>query len=211
MLAASPFDLGFGETALRLALAAVVGALLGLDREIRGHAAGLRTHGVVSLSSAVITISALLLFEQLRSAEAQPDPLRVVQGLALAIGFIAAGLIFVKGGDVRNLTSAANIWLATAIGIACGAGQYGLVVLAAGFGLLLVIGLRAADQWLPEQSAKPNEQDRRQRLADVTPVFQPAATRDRPVLSRMSAGEATGGVNPARCCSSPAANAAGVA
>jgi len=115
----------------------------------------LRTHGVVSLSSAVITISALLLFEQLRSAEAQPDPLGVVQGLVQAIGFIAAGLIFVKGGDVRNLTSAANIWLATAIGIACGAGQDGLMVLAAGFGLLLVIGLRAADQWLPEQSAQP--------------------------------------------------------
>ena len=46
---------------------------------------------------------------------------------------------------------------------------------------------------------------------DVTPVFHPAATRDLPVLSRMSAGETTGGVNPARCCSSPAANAAGVA
>lgn len=142
------FDLGLGEMALRLALATSVGAVLGLDREMRGHAAGLRTHGVVSLSSAVITISALLLFAQLRSDEAQPDPLRVVQGLAQAIGFIAAGLIFVKGGDVRNLTSAANIWLATAIGIACGAGQYGLVLLAAGFGLLLLIGLRVVERWL---------------------------------------------------------------
>jgi len=166
MMTASPFALGFGETALRLALATIVGALLGLDREIRGHAAGLRTHGVVSLSSAVITISALLLFEQLRSSEAQPDPLRVVQGLAQAIGFIAAGLIFVKGGDVRNLTSAANIWLATALGIACGAGQYGLVILATGFGLLLMIGFRAADQWLPERAKKAQEDEPRQ-IADT--------------------------------------------
>jgi putative Mg2+ transporter-C (MgtC) family protein len=149
----SPLALGLGETALRLSLATFVGALMGLDREIRGHSAGLRTHGVVSLSSAVITISALMLFEQLRTEEAQPDPLRVVQGLAQAIGFIAAGLIFVKGGDVRNLTSAANIWLATAIGIACGAGQYGLVLIASALGFFLLVGLRYVDQWLERRGA----------------------------------------------------------
>lgn len=157
--ASSPLALGLGETALRLSLATFVGALLGLDREIRGHAAGLRTHGVVSLSSAVITISALMLFDQLRTDEAQPDPLRVVQGLAQAIGFIAAGLIFVKGGDVRNLTSAANIWLATAIGIACGAGQYGLVLIASALGFFLLVGLRYVDQWLERRAAESGHTD----------------------------------------------------
>lgn len=157
--ASSPLALGLGETALRLSLATFVGALLGLDREIRGHSAGLRTHGVVSLSSAVITISALMLFAQLRTDEAQPDPLRVVQGLAQAIGFIAAGLIFVKGGDVRNLTSAANIWLATAVGIACGAGQYGLVLIASALGFFLLVGLRYVDRWLERWVRNTRDRD----------------------------------------------------
>ena len=143
-------NLGVGplEMALRLGIATIVGTLLGLDREMGGHAAGLRTHGIVSLSSAVITLSALLLFDQLRAAHAQPDPLRVVQGLAQAIGFIAAGLIFVKGGDVKNLTTATMLWLATAIGIACGAGQYLLVAMSAGFGLILIVVLRTVERKL---------------------------------------------------------------
>jgi putative Mg2+ transporter-C (MgtC) family protein len=147
------------ETALRLTVATVVGALLGLDREVRGHAAGLRTHGLVALSSAVITVSALMLFEQLRSEEAQPDPLRAIQGLAQAIGFIAAGLIFVRGGDVRNLTSAANIWLATAIGIACGAGQYGLVAIASLLGFLLLVVMRKVDALLARRGGHAGEPD----------------------------------------------------
>lgn len=79
--------------ALRLGLATFVGTLLGLDREVRGHAAGLRTHGVIYLSSALITLSALILIDQLCGENAQSDPLRVIQGLAQAIGFIAARLI----------------------------------------------------------------------------------------------------------------------
>ncbi|WNO54455.1 MgtC/SapB family protein [Stakelama saccharophila] len=142
-------DLGIGQMALRLGLATLVGAALGFDREVRGHAAGIRTHAMVALSSAVITVSALLIFTELRGSHAQPDPLRVVQGLAQAIGFIAAGLIFVRGNAVHNLTTAANIWLATAVGIACGAGQLVLVVLAALFGLLLTTALQIAKRWIP--------------------------------------------------------------
>ena len=65
-----------------------------------------------------------------------------------AAAFIAAGLIFVKGGDVRNITTAANIWLATAIGIACGAGQWLLVAVAMMLGLALLVLLRALRPWL---------------------------------------------------------------
>ncbi|MGN6374612.1 MAG: MgtC/SapB family protein [Sphingomonas sp.] len=140
--------IGIGEMALRLGTAACAGALLGIDREMGRHAAGLRTYGIAALSSAVITLSALLLFEQVRTPQSQPDPLRVIQGLAQAIGFIAAGLIFVRGGAVRNLTTATMLWLATAIGIACGAGQYVLVGLSIGFGLVLVIGLRVVERWM---------------------------------------------------------------
>ena len=111
------------EMGVRLGVAVAAGLLLGLDRELRGGAAGLRTHALVSLSAAVSTVSALMLFDELDSTGHSADPLRVMQGLAQAIGFIAAGVIFAARGSVHNLTTAANIWLAAVIGIAAGAGQ----------------------------------------------------------------------------------------
>ncbi|QIG81176.1 MgtC/SapB family protein [Stakelama tenebrarum] len=142
-------EYGIGELALRLGIATLLGALLGFNRERTGHSAGIRTHGMVSLSSAMITLIALMMFAQLRGDAAQPDPLRVVQGLAQAIGFIAAGLIFVRGGDVRNLTTAANIWLATSIGIACGAGYWQLVAVAFTLGLLLLVVVKIVKRRIP--------------------------------------------------------------
>jgi len=119
--------IGVEDMALRLGIATLLGLALGFDREWHGHDAGLRTHALVALSSAMLTVSALLLFADLRAAGVQPDPLRVMQGIAQAVGFIAAGLIFVRSGGVRNLTTAANLWMAAAIGIVAGAGQYALV------------------------------------------------------------------------------------
>lgn len=138
------------DIALRLGLATLVGLILGIDRELRGISAGIRTHALVAMSSATITISALILFHELNGlTNASPDPLRVIQGLAQAIGFVAAGAIFVSKGDVHNLTSAANIWLAAALGIASGAGQFSLVGIAAGFGLLILTIVRLVERLLP--------------------------------------------------------------
>ena len=138
------------DIALRLGLATLVGLILGIDRELRGISAGIRTHALVAMSSATITISALILFHELNGlTNASPDPLRVIQGLAQAIGFVAAGTIFVSKGDVHNLTSAANIWLAAALGIAAGAGQFSLVGIAAGFGLVILTLVRILERLLP--------------------------------------------------------------
>ncbi|HEY0043024.1 MAG TPA: MgtC/SapB family protein [Allosphingosinicella sp.] len=153
MLHADPLAINsIGEVALRLGLAVLVGLLLGLDREMRGIDAGIRTHALVSLSSAMIMMSALLLCADMqgRGGDA-PDPLRAVQGLAQSIGFIAAGLIFVRGGAVRNMTTAANIWIAAAVGIACGAGQYGLVLVGAGLAVLLLSFLKLFERFLPSE------------------------------------------------------------
>ena len=127
-----------GEIALRLGIATLAGLLLGLDQEMRGMPAGLRTHGLVALSSAAITVSAFQMYAQL-GPEAEVDPLRVTQGLAQAIGFIAAGIIFASRGTVRNVTTAANLWLASAIGIAAGAAQFDIVGIAFALGLLLLV------------------------------------------------------------------------
>ena len=141
------------EMGLRLGLAAFLGVLLGLDRELRGHDAGIRTHALVSLSSAMIMVSSLMLYVQLRGNGDAPDPLRAIQGLSQAIGFIAAGMIFVRGGAVVNMTTAANIWIAAAIGIACGCGQYRIVVVGAVLAVLLLAVVRLIERFLPGDNA----------------------------------------------------------
>ncbi|SDH24638.1 MgtC/SapB family protein [Pelagibacterium luteolum] len=145
------------DIVIRLALAVSGGMLLGLDRELRGISAGIRTHGLVGLSSAAITISALLLYVVLSSdgSSNNIDPLRVVQGLAQAIGFIAAGAIFFARGDVHNLTSAANLWLAAALGIAAGAGQFVLFGASLIFGLLLITVVRLVERFIPNGKGDP--------------------------------------------------------
>ncbi|HEX8215016.1 MAG TPA: MgtC/SapB family protein [Allosphingosinicella sp.] len=145
------------ELLLRLGLASGLGLLLGFDREMRGHDAGIRTHALVALSSAMIMVSSLIVYQQLRTEQYAPDPLRSIQGLAQAIGFIAAGLIFVRRGAVVNMTTAANIWIAAAIGIACGLGQYLVVAVGAGLALLLLTLLKLFERFLPSEKSEKEE------------------------------------------------------
>ena len=137
---------------LRLGVATLVGLALGIDRELKGYDAGLRTHGLVALSAALSTVVSIALYHQLGGADSSLDPLRVIEGMAAAIGIIAAGLIIVKGGEVRNLTTAAHIWLTAAIGIASGAGYFAVVLIAVGLALVLLVLLRAVERRLPSDA-----------------------------------------------------------
>ena len=157
---------------VRLGVAMLAGLVLGFEREWRGHDAGLRTHALVALSSAMITISALLMSDDLIARGSNSDPVRVVQGLAQAIGFIAGGLIFVRGGDVRNMTTAASLWLAAAAGIAAGAGQFILVATASVLALAVLTLVSLAERHMPkrhkqhdaelEQATPPNRRGQNQ-------------------------------------------------
>ena len=140
-----------GEILLRLGVATLAGVILGLDRELRGIAAGIRTHALVALSSAIITVSAMMIHEEFarQGHSGAIDPLRVVQGLAQAVGFVAAGAIFFAKGEVHNLTSAANIWLAAAVGIVAGAGQMVLVVAGVGIGIAILTLVRVIEKLIP--------------------------------------------------------------
>ena len=150
MIDAEPFAVfEWSELMLRLGTASAIGLLLGLDRELQGHEAGVRTHALVALSSAMIMISSLMLTAQLRGGGYSPDPLRAIQGLSQAIGFIAAGVIFVRGSNVVNMTTAANIWISAAIGIAAGCGQYRLVAVGAGLGFVLLTLVKLFSRFLP--------------------------------------------------------------
>ena len=143
---------------LRLGVAAMLGLLLGLDRELKGHDAGLRTHGLICFSAAVMTVCSIALYHQLDTDGSRMDPLRIFEGAGAFVGIIAAGLIVVSKGTVHNLTTAAHIWLATVIGIACGAGQWPLVLVAAIVAVVMMSGLALVERrWL-----RPFEQDREQ-------------------------------------------------
>ena len=121
---------------LRLGAAAVLGLLLGLDREVRGNAAGLRTHGLICFASAAMTVSVIALYLQLEGE--RMDPLRIFEATGAFIGIIGAGLIVFSKGEVKNLTTAAHLWLTAVIGIACGAAQWPLVVICTLISLLML-------------------------------------------------------------------------
>ncbi|MFN2258378.1 MAG: MgtC/SapB family protein, partial [Parasphingopyxis sp.] len=144
--------------------AAAVGMALGIDRERHGVAAGIRTHGIVCLSGAVVTVTALMLWRQLGGPEGQTDPLRVIEGMAAAVGIVAAGLVFVKGGDVKNLTSAAHVWLTVTIGIACGAGYWPVVAIGGGLALVMLVAVKFLSARIgPPEEDKIVETEREER------------------------------------------------
>ena len=128
---------------MRLSVAAGLGLLLGLDREARGHAAGMRTHGLICFSAAAMTVSIIGLYTTIDAERA--DPLRIYEAAGTFVGIIGAGLIVFSKGQVHNLTTAAHLWLAAVIGIACGAGQWPLVAIAFGIGVVMLTLLRLVE------------------------------------------------------------------
>jgi putative Mg2+ transporter-C (MgtC) family protein len=108
---------------LELGCAFVLSASIGLEREIRRKSAGLRTYTVVGTSAALfLLISKYGFTDVLVDGRIVLDPSRVAAQIVTGIGFIGAGLIFVRGDRVAGLTTAATVWLVTGVGMACGAG-----------------------------------------------------------------------------------------
>ncbi|HEY2216086.1 MAG TPA: MgtC/SapB family protein, partial [Solirubrobacteraceae bacterium] len=123
----------------RLALALVLSSAIGLERDVRQKSAGLRTYTLVGLGSALfMLISKYGFSDVLRSGTVVLDPSRVAAQIVSGIGFIGAGLIFVRRDAVRGLTTAAGVWLTAAIGAACGA-SLDLLALATTVGYFVVV------------------------------------------------------------------------
>lgn len=127
----------------RLGVAALLGLMLGFDRQWHGHAAGLRTHGIVCFASAVMTVSAIALYSQLDGP--RMDPLRMFEASGAFLGIVGAGLVIFAKGEIKNVTTAVHLWLTAMIGIACGAGQWPLVAVAAVIGVILLTVLGLAE------------------------------------------------------------------
>lgn len=127
------------DVLLRLAVAAGLGAIVGLERERLERAAGLRTHAIVSIASALIMVVSAYGFP---AAADDLDPSRVAAQVVSGIGFLGAGVIFFRKNAVRGLTTAASIWAVAGIGLAAGGGMYIAAGLGTGFILLVQMGLR---------------------------------------------------------------------
>jgi putative Mg2+ transporter-C (MgtC) family protein len=120
----------------RLGMAAVLGGLIGLEREIHSQPAGLRTHTVVCIGSCLIMLVSLFMWQKVDPQKA--DPGRIAAQVVTGIGFLGAGAILRFGMSVRGLTTAACLWTAAAIGLAVGCGYYTAAVAATGFTLITV-------------------------------------------------------------------------
>ncbi|HEX2193596.1 MAG TPA: MgtC/SapB family protein [Candidatus Limnocylindria bacterium] len=115
------------ELLIRLVLAAVFGTLVGIEREVAGHSAGVRTHLLVAVGAAIFTELSFVGFPAI-SAEVRADTSRVAAQIVSGIGFLGAGAILRYGRAVRGLTTAASIWAVAALGMAAGTGEYGIAV-----------------------------------------------------------------------------------
>jgi putative Mg2+ transporter-C (MgtC) family protein len=124
--------------AARLLVAALLGAAVGLERELHGHPAGMRTHLLVSVGSSLFTILSIYGFVGvLEGIETAPvDPSRVAAQIVSGIGFLGAGAILKDGFTIRGLTTAASLWATAAIGMAAGAGVMALALVTTGIVVL---------------------------------------------------------------------------
>jgi putative Mg2+ transporter-C (MgtC) family protein len=129
------------EPLIRLAMAAFLGGLVGLEREVRGRQAGFRTNLLVALGCALVMIVSIAFayhpWPHAANVNINVDPARVAYSVMTGIGFLGAGVIVKHEGAVRGLTTAAGLWCVAAIGLACGLGLYLVAVIAA----LIVLGV----------------------------------------------------------------------
>jgi putative Mg2+ transporter-C (MgtC) family protein len=137
-------SLHWAEVMLRLAVAAGLGGAIGMERELRDREAGLRTHLLVSVGSALFTIISAYGFREFLVHGGNVDPTRIAAQIVSGIGFLGAGAIIRQGFSIRGLTTAATLWLVAAIGMASGAGYYSAAVIATAGALFSLGPLRIA-------------------------------------------------------------------
>ena len=137
-------ELPIATVLLRLAVAALLGALIGLERERLERAAGLRTHALVALASALIMIVSAYSFADL--GPTPRDPTRMAAQVVSGVGFLGAGVIIFRKNAVRGLTTAASVWAVSGLGLAAGGGLYAAAVLATAFILVIQVGLRPLER-----------------------------------------------------------------
>lgn len=153
-----PFEI----IAMRLFLAALLGAVIGFEREWQNRPAGLRTHMLVCLSGALIAILTIEITHVpfFKDDAIQVDPVRLVEAVTAGVAFLAAGLIIFAKGEVHGLTTGAGMWLASAVGLACGLGFWQIALLSTLLALLVLGVLHQIQGWMtPKNKAEKARPD----------------------------------------------------
>lgn len=146
------FDLEiFIDDLTRIGAAAILGGVIGLERELNGHFAGLRTHMMVAIGCAVFVVGGLVV-----SGEQTEAVTRVVQGIAAGVGFLGAGTILKLDDQerIKGLTTASSIWLASALGTLAGLGEYVPAAASAAIALVVLAVLRPVERVLQRHGKK---------------------------------------------------------
>lgn len=133
---------------VRLLAAIVLGGAIGFEREYKGKPAGLRTHVLVATAACLFVIvgQELATLEFDSDDVKRIDPLRLIEAVTSGVAFLAAGVIFTAQGKVQNVTTGASMWLAGAVGLACGAGEVPLAALATFLVVLILRSLKVVDR-----------------------------------------------------------------
>jgi putative Mg2+ transporter-C (MgtC) family protein len=134
---------------LLLLIAFVLSMLIGVERQMQQKSAGVRTHTLVGTGAAVFTLVSGFGFANVLGTEVNLDPSRIAAQVVSGVGFLGAGVIFMRRDMVRGLTTAATIWMTAAIGMACGAGMPVLAVVATAMHLVAVGPLARLTKFLP--------------------------------------------------------------
>jgi putative Mg2+ transporter-C (MgtC) family protein len=132
---------------VRLVGAAFLCGLIGIERESRGNAAGLRTNMLIGLASCVFTLVGLQIMHEFGNQPdtVRMDPIRLIEAVTAGIAFLAAGVVIYRRGDVKGLTTGASMWLSGAIGLCIGLGMWLVAVVAVGAGIAILWLLRKTE------------------------------------------------------------------
>lgn len=152
----------FLDIALRLTAAVAAGALIGLDREWRGKPVGIRTLALVSLGSALVCLSTLHLSVLNNEPDATSRVVQgIIQGVMAGVGFLGAGAVLrqPEEGEVRNLTTAATVWVTAALGIACGLATWEIVLIGVTLTLAVLVALHPFDNWIERRADRRKKGD----------------------------------------------------
>ncbi len=145
------------DAVIRLAVAVALGAAVGLERELWGQTAGLRTHIAVCLGACLFGVISTLgfsEFEMVRRTTFRADVTRVASNVVVGVGFLGAGMIMKRPGGVANLTTAASIWTVAAVGLAAGVGDLGTATVATVLALGYLAALRPLRRWIEQVAAR---------------------------------------------------------
>jgi putative Mg2+ transporter-C (MgtC) family protein len=155
------------EVFFRLGAAVLIGGILGINRELRHKPAGMRTHALVALGAALITLIAVQLSPKGTVVDGN-IVVRAIQGVITGIGFLGGGVILRSQDQrmVRGLTTAASIWVVAALGVACGVGFWQMALIAMGFSLLVLVVGEPVEYFL-HQILPEHEEEEPEKHAEV--------------------------------------------